>query len=343
MTSLSTLVSLKELSLSDCSGLTSAGVQSLLRSRGANLEALTLSDPVYMSVDHDDCSFCDDALLRCIGECCPNLRVFAVRIGAESNVTEASLITLVQGCPLLEKFWVYCEALTDAFLFQLSERCPRVSKLTLWHGNYTDAGVIAVTSQYTMLVALELIDIAHLTDQSLVSIAKHCRGLKTLALRSNDHYTDAGLCHLFASCTQLTDVLLDLSRMTDRSVLALAQGCLMLSCLVLQADLVLTEKAIAYLATLHELQSLDIINCAVPDAALESIARHCHKLRYLALIGSTLWTEQGFVALLTHAKRLAYLQVTDFELTPKAKAAVLTRRPSSRRLGVQLDSYTFWM
>ena len=256
ITSLSALIALKDLNLSDCSGLTSAGVQRLLRSRGANLEALTLSYPYYLT-DTISCSFCDAALLHCIGGCCPNLREFAVRIGAESNVTEASLISLVQGCPLLSTFCLWCDTLTDAFLFQLSERCPRLSKLNLWDGNYTDAGVLAVTSHCPALVELELINLVNLTDQSLLSIAKHCKRLRTLGLWINDHYTDRGLCHLFASCTELTDAqLINLSRMTDRSVLALVQSCRGLTCLALQADLVLTEEVVAYLDTLHELHIL---------------------------------------------------------------------------------------
>ena len=62
VTLLGTFTSLKSLNLSCCWDLTSAGVQSLLRSSGANLEELILCEN-----DQSVCSFCDAELLRCVG------------------------------------------------------------------------------------------------------------------------------------------------------------------------------------------------------------------------------------------------------------------------------------
>ena len=64
-----------------------------------NLRVIILSSYMY----YRSCKFCDYSLLNCIGECCPNLREFAVKIDPESMVLEAFLITLFKGCPLLEK------------------------------------------------------------------------------------------------------------------------------------------------------------------------------------------------------------------------------------------------
>ena len=343
MISLSTLTSLKDLNLSNCSGLTSAGVQSLLKIRGANLEALTLSS-YNACMSDNSCTFCDTALVQSIGECCPNLREFAVQLSSKSKVTEAAFIALAQGCPLLEDLYVYYEALTDSFLFQLSERCPRLSKLKLWHGNYTDAGVIAVTTKCTRLVALELIDLAHITDKSLLSIAEHCKRLKTFVLRGNLSYTDDGLCTLFASCTQLTDAqLFNLSQMTERSVLALLQSCRGLSRLCLHAHVSFTEDIVGCLVTLHELQTLFLCDCVVSDSALESIAHTCPTIRNISLIGCWRVTERGLTALLARRKQLARVQITDIKLTLEAQAAYLARRTSHRRVRVQLDAGVFWV
>ena len=342
MTFLRALASLKSLNLYLCSRytslrLTNAGVQSLLRSRGANLEELTLS----IMLARDGYHFFDDALLRCIGECCPYLRVFIVFESAQSNVTEASFITLVQGCPLLETFSLWCTALTDALLFQLSERCPRLSKLSLSRGNYTNAGVIEVTSKFTSaLVELELISISDLTDQSLLSIAEHCRKLRKLVITTSHNYTDRGLCQLFASCAELTEVCLqDLSKITDLSILNLVQSCPKLRDLSIH-DMysALTEKAAAYLVNLLELQTLDLGHCDISDQTLESLARYCRQLRTIDILGCTLWTKQGLIALLTHGKRLTYIHI-GIRPTPEIDAAYLTRRPSSRRLKVDFSEY----
>lgn len=342
VTLLSTFTSLKSLNLSCCWDLTSAGVQSLLRSNGANLEELILCEN-----DRSVCSFCDNELLRCVGECCHNLRVFEVQLNDAVSIDEASFIPLLQGCPLLEKFYVMCNysALSDVILVGLSEYCPCLSKLQLDLGDYTDAGVIAFTSQCTGLVELELGQIDALTDQSLINIAKHCKQLKKLVLLDGGLCTDRGLCQLFESCTQLTYVHLHrLSRITHRSILTLAQCCRGLKNLGLFQNVALTHKATSYLVTLQELETLTLTFCSVPDCTFESIARYCHQLRSIDIYGCIL-SEQGFIALVTLGKRLTSLQIdnygTKLELTPEIRAR-LTKRISPRRLKVCLDgSLTF--
>ena len=345
MTSLGTLTSLKHLNLSHCWGLTSTGVQSLLRKSGACLEVLILSD---RNEDYGNCDFCDAALVQCVGECCPNLRDFVVQIGADSNVTDASLISLVQGCPLLETFSVWCDTLliTDSLLVALSEHSSHLSKLSLWYGGYTDAGVTAVAKKSTELVELELFDVYDLTDHSLLSIAANCKRLKKLGLRGNDHYSDRGLCQLFASCMLLTDVCLrSVSWITDRTILALAQCCRGLSGLQLFDNPTLTEKAFAYLVTLQELESLILGSFAtLSDRTLESVARYCPRLRTINICGCPLVTEKGLIALLTYGKRLTLIEMKGIgELTPETQAAYLVRRTSPHRLKVQLKYATFWL
>ena len=343
MAYLGTLTSLKHLNLSHCRGLTSNGVQSLLRRTGANLEELVLSD---CDEDDDNCDFCDAALVQCIGECCPNLRGFVVQIGIESNMTDVPLITLVQRCPLLETFSVWCETLliTDVLLVALSEHCPHLSTLSLWYGGYTDAGVTAVAKKCTELMELELFGIADLTDRCLLSIAANCKQLQKFGLRDSNHYTDRGLCHLFDSCTQLTDIYLrSLSRMTG-TILALAQCCRGMRMLELSHNAALTEKTIVYLVTLQQLETLTVGNCSsLSDHTLESVARYCPRLRTINIYGCPLITEKGLIALLTYGKRLRSIEIIGIKLTPETHAAYLTRRTSPHRLKVQLNAVTFWL
>ena len=145
MIALAALSSLKEIDLSDCSGLSSAGVQNLLRSSGASLEVLTL----WSGDDYFECKFCDDAFLRCLGTYCPKLRDICVCVGTLSNdtaVAQASLLAFVRGCTLLKNLRVYSEKITDEFWVELADNCPCLSRLDLTYANITDVGFNAITS-----------------------------------------------------------------------------------------------------------------------------------------------------------------------------------------------------
>lgn len=116
---LSMLPCLMDIRLSNCTGLTSAGIMTLLRRIGSQLEVL---QPCDLSViQPQKCTYCNDALLQCIGECCPNLRVFVVDTWF-NVITEATFTTMFQGCPLLET--LVCSYLPDVALIQLAKHCP---------------------------------------------------------------------------------------------------------------------------------------------------------------------------------------------------------------------------
>ena len=136
-----TLTYLKELDLTGYSDITSMGVQNVMRSIGAKLEVLVLSN-VTETDDGWNSTCCDDALLRCIGEYCPKLREFAVST-QPGRVSDAAFTSLFQGCPLLET--LRCKKLTAPVLIDLAEYCPRLLKLIL-HWGYTDTGITAVAS-----------------------------------------------------------------------------------------------------------------------------------------------------------------------------------------------------
>ena len=146
MVALTALKALKGLNLNGCYKLTSAGVQGLLRSTGASLEILTLSDD-----NNIFCYFCNDALLRCIGSYCPNLKHLsaAVRpVSVDIDITEVTLIALAQGCPLLETLALHSK-ITDAGMIKLAYNCPLLTKVGLHVGSVTDIGIAALASQCT--------------------------------------------------------------------------------------------------------------------------------------------------------------------------------------------------
>ena len=340
--SLTALTSLRELNLSGCVLLTSDGVPSLVRGIGATLEVIILSN--VFAVTTDACSFCDDALLLCIGENCPKLRRFAVSIKADSNVTDTSFVALVRGCPLLQDLSLCFKKVTDTFLIQLADQCPDLQKLSCRYGNYTDAGVVAVASKCTKLECLTLILSVgdELTDTGIVGIAKHCKCLKVLCLIRLMSITDTAFRLLFELCSNLTVVsLMDLPLITDRSLLTLVRCNAGLRSLTLIRNTKLTEKTLASLITLHGLEDLCINDCpTLSDDTVCLLARLCSKFDKVKVSHCPLVTTRGLTELLTHSKKLTSLTIQEcgIELSALYKVTHLAKRSSSRRLKVSLDT-----
>ena len=332
------LPALREINISHCSGLTSSGVQNLLRSN-RNLELIILSE--YFDVSF--CEFCDDEFLYCTSECCPKLRDFAVDIDPESTVvSEASLIALFRGCPLLENLVLYYEQLSDSCLSALAASCSDLKELTLVDGSYTDTGVIAVCSNCTGLKYLELHGPPRITDISLICIAEHC-SLKHLHLLDTTAVTDRGLCLLFEACTGLLSVELDgLPLITDRSIISLFRFCPKLSDLTLNSNIGLSEKAVLGLIGLEcggGIETLKFEHCTyITDNNISIVALHCSKLKGIKLTDCPLVTAEGLIALLTHSKHLTHVEILDcdIELTDAMIDTHLARRSSSRRIRVEL-------
>ena len=337
--SIATLASLSLLvgiNLSNCPGLTSAGVQSLLRSNG-NIETIILSDRIALSV----CKLCDDSLLNCIGKCCPKLRHFTLSIDPSSAVvSDIPFITLFQECPRLELLLLRYELLSDASLCQLAAHCPCMYSLTLIGGVYT--GIIAVSSKCTGLTHFELHGSLNITDKSMISIAEHCC-IKVFHLVGTPGLTDRGLCVLFKACTGLTIVsLYGLPLITDRSLLTIVRHCPKLTYLALCNNAGLTEKAILGLVGLEDqggIEWLILKDCSyVTDETVSTLARHCSKLRTITLKDCSHVTVKGLIALLTHGERLTHIIINDcgVEMSQRMMDTHLSERPSTRRLKVEL-------
>lgn len=335
---LASLSSLREIDLSYCSGLTSAGVQSLLRSN-RNFEVIILSD----YVNYDSCKFCDDNLLNCIGQCCPKLRTFAVDIASESTVvSEAAFITLFKGCPLLDTLILSYKLSSDASLSMLASYCPNLKALTLYHGVYTDVGIIAVISKCTQLIQLELHMSSGVTDASMYVIAEH-RRIRQLRLVYIPAVTDLGLCRVFKACTELINVKLGyLPLITDRSVLTLLQSCPKLSYFGLLNNPGLTEKSVLALVGLDGLGGIERVyfeDCVyVTDEMVSILARNCSKLKSIILMRCPFVTTISLISLMTFSKQLTCIDIgfCNVTLTQEMIAIGLARRTLSRKIRVML-------
>lgn len=342
MHTLGSILSLKEINLSRCSGLTSAGVRSLLSSIGAKLKVLTLSD--FSSVDDDVCSYCDDGLLSFIGVNCPELRVFSVTISSDSTVTEASLIAIVRGCPLLRDFAFSCKKTTDTLILELADSCLDLQRLGCRYGIFSDVGLTAVINKCNKLEYLDLypnpLENLKLTNAGITCIATKCRNFKEIHFVRLKLVTDTAFRLLFESCPNLTSFTLTYSpTITDCSLLALIRYSPGLQKLRLVGNKRITERSIATLITLYDLNELYITDCStLSDDTVCLLARLCSKLNKVIMLRCLLVTQRALIELLTYSNRLTSLTIQEcgIDMSASFKATHLAKRPSSRRLAVDL-------
>ena len=339
---LCTLPRLEETSLSYCKGVTSAGIASLVKSIGGNLEVLKLCSVL----DLTSASFlpCDDKLLQYIGECCPKLRELTMDTRTTDNITEATFATLFQGCPLLEA--LECTQLPAYALPQLAKHCPCLRKLDVFEQGCTNAGIVAVASKCTKLMQLRLDYAQQLTDESILSLAKHCPSLERLFLVEPKLITDHAICQLFKSCTQLTVLgLYNTPLITERSLLTLQRWCPRLKEVTLYNLTAVTQVSIVALTCFDStLESLKIESCrSLSDDAVALISERCTVLKCIKLVSCPLVTVQALIELLTHGKRLTYIKLNrcGVVLTSEIEATHLTRRPTAQRTAVLLDGSSY--
>lgn len=312
---LRTLACLKEINLTRCSGfaddfeslkgLTSTGLMGFIRSNGANLEVIKLHEALSTLAGN---IICDNALLQCIGECCPNLRVLNTKIA--SDITESTYEALFHGCPLLET--LVSTNTTDTALALLAEYCPRLEKLVVSDAACGDTGIIALTSrENSALKSLRVQFADQLTNSSIVSLAS-LSGLQELTLVKLTRVTDEAMCMLFEWCTQLTDVCLTAAPLiTDRSIATLVTRCRRLKNISLSDLAAVTQLSMTALAFLvPTLESLDIaLSRCLTDDDVSLIAQHCKRLKHVEICFCPLITPQLITSLLTHGKQLTKIDV----------------------------------
>ena len=302
------LAELKELNLTHCTGLSSAGVQSLLRAN-QSFKSIMLADKTPCCGPN----FVDTALLTCIGSQCPNLTKLHVAAPANSTITNAALRAVIGGCPLLEDLRFQgvgaCSNIFD--LSALVSCCPRLERLYLASVRFTGDDLIRLCQARPGLLSLELF-VNHITDAGIRAIAAYCHKLQKFGLGSSSVSQDA-ICTLFTRCVDLRTIRCnDNELMTDRSVTTLLQCCTNLKSLVLSNSRLtdVSMMAIAmYGKCLEDLQLYDLDQ--VTDESLILISRHCKRLKTICLSECELITARCGRALIANGKQLEQLRFNE--------------------------------
>ena len=278
---------LREIDLSQCYQLTSAGIQGLLKAN-RKLEVLVLADTDrYADLDEDPDPFIDDALLRCIALHCPDLVKLHLHFDAEAedtDVTAASFEAMIKGLPALKDFLVEDYNKDSSILSMLGLYCPLLKNLHIDSVDCTDDDIASMCMGCPLIESLHLHHLVSISETFICSLATNYPNLKQLSILCMDEITDDSLCMLFTHCTHLTSVTLTDLCITDKSILTLLRCCPQLRDLTLTANPRLTDYCIQAIPTYcPHMQNLELDMSIVTREAIIQIARYCKQLHTLLI------------------------------------------------------------
>ncbi|KAK4833719.1 hypothetical protein QYF36_009963 [Acer negundo] len=265
-------VSLKELSLSKCLGVTDEGLSSVVTKHrelrklditccrkitDVSIAHITNSCTTLTSLRMESCTLVPREAFVLIGQRCP----FLEELDLTDNEIDDEGLKSISRCPNLAVLKLgICLNITDEGLTHVGMGCPKLVELDLYRSvEITDPGISAIASGCP---DLEMVNIAYckdITDSSLMSLSK-CSRLNTFESRGCPLITSLGLAAIAVGCRQLAK--LDIKKchnVDDVGMLPLAHFSQNLRQINLSYSSV-TDVGLLSLASISCLQSLTILH-----------------------------------------------------------------------------------
>ncbi|XP_059296709.1 F-box/LRR-repeat protein 3-like [Lycium ferocissimum] len=252
-------VSLKELSLSKCLGVTDEGLCSLV-TKHKDLRKLDIT-------------------------CCRKITHVSI-----SHITNscASLTSLrMESCTLVP---------IEAFVL-IGQRCQYLEELDLTDNEIDDEGMKSI-SKCVSLSSLKLGICLNITDQGLIHIGMFCSNLKELDLYRCAGISDLGILAIARGCTGLEMInIAYCNRITDGSFISLSK-CSKLNTLESRGCPLVTSLGLAAVAVgCKQLTTLDIKKCqSIDDAGMIPLAHFSPNLKQINLSYTSV-TDVGLLSL----------------------------------------------
>lgn len=157
--------------------------------------------PSLQFLDVSYCRKLTDKGLSSIAKGCSDLRALYV-VGCRF-VTDALLRSLSMNCCNLEELGLQgCSNITDSGLTVLVEGCKRLKQIDLNKcSNIGDIGISSISKACSSsLLTLKLLDCYKIGDESIISLAKHCKNLETLIIGGCRELSDESIKQFASAC-----------------------------------------------------------------------------------------------------------------------------------------------
>lgn len=252
--------SLRELSLSKCSGVTDEGIASIVR-KHAQLRKLDITC----------CRKISAVSIDCITSSCTALT--SLKMEACSRISKDAFVLIGQRCQVLEELDATDNNIDNEGLESIS-RCSSLSSLKLGICLYiTDKGLIQVGMHCSKLKEIDLYRAIRISDEGIASIAQGCPALELINIAYCEHVTDSSLISL-SKCSRLKVLeARGCSRITSKGLAAIAAGCGQLLVLDIKKCFKIDNSGMIPLARYSlNLKQINLSYCSVTDAGLLALA-----------------------------------------------------------------------
>ncbi|KAL6508075.1 hypothetical protein OROGR_024270 [Orobanche gracilis] len=252
-------VSLRELSLSKCMGVTDEGLSSIF-------------------AKHKDMKKLDIT-------CCRKITLLSL-----ASITNSctSLVTLkMESCTLVS---------AEAFVL-IGQRCHFLEELDITDNEVDDEGLKSI-SMCSRLSNLKLAICLNITDEGLIHIGNRCSQLKEIDLYRSSGITDSSVLAIACGCPSIEMINTSYCKfISDCSLMSLSK-CSMLNTLESRGCPLITSSGLAAIAVgCKQLSKLDIKKCPnIDDAGTISLARFSQNLRQIN-VSYTSVTDVGLACL----------------------------------------------
>lgn len=278
-------VSLSELSLSKCLGVTDEGLSSLV-TKHKDLRKLDIT-------------------------CCRKITHASV---AHITNSCSSLVSLkMESCALI---------LAEAFVL-IGQRCQFLEELDVTDNEIDDEGLKAI-SRCSQLKSLKLGICLNISDEGLVHIGIGCSKLKELDLYRSDGIGDSSISAIATGCPGLEMINIAYCKsITDRSLMSLS-NCSKLNTLESRGCPLITSDGLEAVSTgCKQLSKLDIKKCRnIDDAGMISLAHFSQNLKQINLSYTSV-TDVGLLSLASISCLQSMTVLHLRGLTPRGVAAAL--------------------
>lgn len=278
-------VSLSELSLSKCLGVTDEGLSSLV-TKHKDLRKLDIT-------------------------CCRKITHASV---AHITNSCSSLVSLkMESCALI---------LAEAFVL-IGQRCQFLEELDVTDNEIDDEGLKAI-SRCSQLKSLKLGICLNISDEGLVHIGIGCSKLKELDLYRSDGIGDSSISAIATGCPGLEMINIAYCKsITDRSLMSLS-NCSKLNTLESRGCPLITSVGLEAVSTgCKQLSKLDIKKCHnIDDAGMISLAHFSRNLKQINLSYTSV-TDVGLLSLASISCLQSMTVLHLRGLTPRGVAAAL--------------------
>ncbi|PRQ34684.1 putative leucine-rich repeat domain, L domain-containing protein [Rosa chinensis] len=277
--------SLRELSLSKCTGVTDECLSFLVQ---AHRQLLKL--------DIVCCRKITSVAIDCITKSCTFLT--SLRMESCSLVSKDAFLLIGQRCQFLEELDVTDNEIDDEGLMSIS-RCSKLCSLKLGVClNITDEGLMHVGSGCRKLKELDLYRSLGVTDVGIAKIAQGCPDLEMINIAYNNKITDSSLISL-SECLRLK--ILELRGCPCVSTVglsAVARGCRQLAVLDIKKCVNINDNGMLALGQFcHNLRQINLSYCSVTDVGLLSLA-NTNRLQNMTILHLTGLSPNGLAAAL---------------------------------------------